>query len=774
MDIALAIFGGFGAAALAPAVVGSARRYGGYILALVPAAIFAYYLSLAPGVADGDFATASWTWIGALGVELAFRIDGLSLVFGLLISGIGTLVFIYAAGYLAGDPMLGRFYLYLAAFMAAMLGLTAADNIIALFLFWELTSVSSYLLIGYKHEDEKSRSAALQALLVTSGGGLALLAGMVLLGIAAETQSIEAINTSGDLIRDHALYLPILLLVLLGAATKSAQFPFHFWLPGAMEAPTPVSAYLHSATMVKAGVFVLARFYPSLSGTNEWTVLVSVLGGVTMLVGAYLVLNQYDLKRILAYSTISALGTLVMLLGVGGELAIKGMVTFLVAHALYKGALFMVAGSVDHETGTRDVRLLGNLSRAMPITAVVAVVGALSLGGFPPLFSFIGKEVLVEAALESEWGGQWFLIAIVLLASPFLVLAAGVVAIRPFFIAGREPPPKQPHEAPMSMWIGPALLAIASVALGLLPVLGQGWLIRPAADAIAGEPVPVSLALWHGFNLPLALSALTITVGVLAYLWRQRLRAFAMPIEERIAGAIGPNRGYEAFLSGLKTSSTWQTHKLQHGRLRRYVATTVLSMIVLVTVAALANGGFPLAFDVSEARYYEWFFGAVVLAAGVTTALARNRFFAVTALGVVGVGMAIIFLLFGAPDLAATQILVDILTVILFVLVFYHLPGPMAQGRHSAMYRDGAIALSVGATMTLLVLGVIHHERAAPLSEFFALLSSVEGYGRNVVNVILVDFRVFDTLGEIVVLAAAGIGAYALLKLRPRDGEDNE
>jgi multicomponent Na+:H+ antiporter subunit A len=773
MDIAFAIFGGFGAAALAPLVVARTGRYGGFLLALVPAAIFAFYVSLASGIADGETAFASWTWVEALGVELSFHIDGLALLFGLLISGIGTLVVVYAAGYMAGDPQLGRFYLYLLSFMGAMLGLTAADNIIALFVFWELTSVTSYLLIGYKHDYEKSRSAALQALIVTGGGGLALLAGLVLIGVAAETQSIAVINQSGDLLRDHDLYRPILILVLIGAATKSAQFPFHFWLPGAMEAPTPVSAYLHSATMVKAGVYLLARFYPSLSGTTEWTVAVSVLGGVTMLVGAYLALNQYDLKRILAYTTVSALGTLVMLLGMGGDLAIKGMATFLLAHALYKGALFMMAGSVDHETGTRDVRELGGLFRAMPITGVIAVVGCLSLAGFPPLFSFIGKEVLVDAALESEWGGQAFLVGILLLASPLLVIAAGVIAIRPFFGAPVETP-KHAHEAPMSMWAGPGLLALASVALGLAPVLGQGWLVRPAAQAIAGEPISVSLALWHGFNLPLAFSALTIALGISAFLLRGQLRAITSPVEDRVAGTVGPERGYDGFLAGLKWGAARQTHVLQHGRLRRYVATTAIATVALLAVTALANGGFPLTFDVGGVQFYEWFFGIFVVAAGVLCAVARNRFFAVTALGVVGVGVAVIFLLFGAPDLAMTQLLVDTLTVILFVLVFYHLPGPMLQARRGVLIRDAGIALAVGAVMTVLVLGVTHQERPAVVSEFFAAQAYLEAFGKNVVNVILVDFRVLDTLGEIVVLGAAALGVYALLKLRPRSSEGDE
>ena len=773
MDVALAVFGGFVAAALAPLLFRLTERYCGYILALVPAAIFAFYLSLAPGIGDGEVTSVSWTWVGALGVDLSFRIDGLALLFGLLISGIGTLVVIYAAGYMAGDPQLGRFYLYLFAFMGAMLGLTAADNIIVLFVFWELTSVTSYLLIGYKHDYETPRSAALQSLLVTAGGGLALLAGLVLLGVAADTQSIAVINQADDLVRDHDLYRPILFLLLLGAMTKSAQFPFHFWLPGAMEAPTPVSAYLHSATMVKAGVYLLARFYPSMGGTTEWIAALSVVGGLTMLIGAYLALNQYDLKRILAYTTVSALGTLVMLLGMSTDLAIKGMATFLLAHALYKGALFMMAGSVDHESGTRDVRELRGLIRVMPITGVVAVVGALSLAGFPPLFSFIGKEVLVEAALDGEWIGRSFLLAVLFLATPFLVVAAGVIAIRPFF-GPLAHTPKHAHEAPLSMWAGPALLAAASVALGLAPILGQGWLVEPAAQAIAAEPISVELALWHGFNAALAFSAVTIALGIVAYGARTYLRRATSPVEALVAGTAGPERGYQGFLTAVKKGTAFQTRIIQHGRLRRYVATMALATVAVVALAALSNGGFPLAFDVSDVQFYEWFFAGLVLAGSLLCAFARNRFFAVAALGVVGVGTAVMFLLFGAPDLALTQLLVDTLTVVLFVLVFYHLPGPMLQAHRSVLVRDGAIALALGGMMTILLLGVAHPDRAETVSEFFAARSYVDAFGRNVVNVILVDFRVLDTLGEIVVLAAAALGAFALLKLRGRRREDAE
>jgi multicomponent Na+:H+ antiporter subunit A len=394
-----AVFSSFGAALAAPWLHRVTRGATAPLLALLPASLLIYFASFAGRIAKGERVTVSYAWAPNLGVNLSFALDGLSLLFALLICGIGALVVIYAGGYLAGHHQLGRFYAFLLLFMASMLGLVLADNLLLLFVFWELTSISSFLLIGFDHEQEASRAAALQALLVTGGGGLALFAGMILLGLAGDSFELSTLLARGDMVRGDTRYLPILLLVVAGAFTKSAQVPFHFWLPGAMAAPTPVSAYLHSATMVKAGVYLLARLSPILGETATWTAIVAPVGAITMLLGGVIALYQTDLKRILAYSTISALGTLVLLLGLGTAAAITAAIVFLFAHALYKGALFMVAGALDHETGTRDVEQLGGLRRAMPVTAVVAALAAVSLAGFGPVVSFIGKELLLEAVL---------------------------------------------------------------------------------------------------------------------------------------------------------------------------------------------------------------------------------------------------------------------------------------------------------------------------------------------------------------------------------------
>ncbi|MGD9890838.1 MAG: proton-conducting transporter membrane subunit, partial [Dehalococcoidia bacterium] len=551
----VAILSVFVTAGMAPTIHRIGRGRTGWLLALLPACLAVYFASFGGRIADGDTVSLSYGWIPSLGVSLSFYLDGLSLLFALLITGIGALILIYAGGYMAGRADLGLFYAYLLLFMGSMLGLVLADNVITLFVFWELTSISSYLLIGFDHERAESRAAALQALLVTNAGGLAMLAGLILLSQVGGSPEISILRTQGEAIRADDLYLPILLLVLAGAFTKSAQFPFHFWLPGAMAAPTPVSAYLHSATMVKAGVYLLARMSPILGGTDTWTVLVTATGAVTMLVGGLVALYQTDLKRILAYSTVSALGTLVLLLGLGTSVAVTGAIVFLLAHALYKGALFMVAGSVDHEAGTRDVDRLGGLRRAMPVTSAAAALAAVSMAGFGPVFSFIGKELLNEAVLETETARVLLVLAVVL-ASALFVAVAGITGVRPF--VGVAPAlPKQAHEAPAGMWFGPALLAVLGVVLGLVPEVAERTLVIPAADAVLGAPAGLHLALWHGLNPALAVSVVSVVAGAVLYLGWPALRR-ATPW---MAAALswGPARIYTLALRSVQRFARVQT-----------------------------------------------------------------------------------------------------------------------------------------------------------------------------------------------------------------------
>ncbi|MCB9435583.1 MAG: putative monovalent cation/H+ antiporter subunit A [Anaerolineales bacterium] len=737
-----------------------------WLIALLPLALTFYFASFIPAIAGGETSTATIEWIPSLDIQLSFYIDGLSLLMALIISGIGTLIIIYGGEYLAKDERLPHFYILTLLFMSAMLGVVLARNLIALFIFWELTSITSFLLIGFKHEYEKARKAALQALLVTGSGGLALLAGLVLLGLVGGSFDIPTLFQEAKSIQKDSLYLPILVLVLAGAFTKSAQMPFHFWLPGAMEAPTPVSAYLHSATMVKAGVYLLARFTPILGGTPEWHTLVIGFGSATMLLAAYIALQQTDLKRILAFSTVSALGTLVFLLGVGTPLAIKGAVIFLVSHSLYKGGLFLVAGSIDHETGTRDVNLLGNLRQSMPFTFVGAILATGSMAGIPPLVGFIAKEVVYEATLEES--AALLLTGVAVLTNMLTVAAAVLLVIRPFINKAGELP-KSPHETPLSMWLGPILLGILGLAAGVFaPAFGANF-VEAAINGITQKPKTLHLALWHGWNTMLMLSMITVAGGVIIYIVLENL----LPLMHRLRfnDVLSPATAYQKMLDGLLKVADAQTRLLQHGYLRRYVLVIVISTAslvgyTLVTLTDLASIQFEASTSV---RVYEGLLFFLIMVAIGVGIRAKSRIAAVATLGVVGNGVALIFLFYGAPDLAMTQFAVETLTVLLFVLAVYRLPLIKEYSGKRVRIRDGLVAASFGIIMTALILMVISSALPSNLTNFFAEYSLPKGKGRNIVNVILVDFRGFDTLAEITVLAVAALGVYALLKWPTND-----
>lgn len=738
----------------------------GWFVALLPLALTFFFTGLIGQVAAGEVLTARYPWVPSLGVNLSFYIDGLSLVFALLISGIGSLVMVYAGGYLAGHPQLGRFYAYLLLFMTAMLGLVLSGNIIAMFVFWELTSLSSYLLIGFNHRQPEARASALQALLVTGGGGLALLAGLALLGQIGGSWELSNLFNQDTVIQNHPLYLPIVLLILLGAFTKSAQFPFHIWLPNAMAAPTPVSAYLHSATMVKAGVFLLARFNPVLGDTPAWQFSLSTAGAVTMLLGAYLAWQQTDLKRILAYSTISALGTLVLLLGVGTAIAVKAAVVFLIVHSLYKGALFMAAGAIDHETGTRDINQLRGLRRAMPVTFVAVTLAALSMAGALPLFvGYIGKKLIYEAALTAPSAG-WLLTGAVLLANTFTVVVAGLVAVRPFW--GRPQTTSKPvHEAPPSLWLGPLLLAGLGLLLVVLLEFVPGNLLTPflatSAMAVADQLVRVKLAAWSGINTIFWLSLATLLAGIGLYAGRNGLHRLFSPANAAVAIA-GPEDIYERALAGLQAIAAWQTRLLQHGRLRLYLLTIVLTAAGLVGYTLLTRYGLNIETGWSGVRVHEVTVTVVILLATLAAVVSNSRLATIATLGIIGYGLSLLFVFYGAPDLAMTQLAVETLTVIILALTLYHLPRFSRLSSTAGRARDALVALVVGGLISLLVLTVLAVPMQSRLTPFFAENSVTLAKGRNIVNVILVDFRALDTLGEITVLAVAAIGIYALLK----------
>jgi multicomponent Na+:H+ antiporter subunit A len=758
------VFACFLVALLAPSIHRVAGRRAGLVLAMLPGSIFVYLLTKVGSIADGEAVRSSVRWAPTLDVNLSFYLDGLSLLFGLIITGIGALIFIYGAAYMHGKARVGRFHAFLLVFMGAMLGLVLADNIITLFFFWELTSVSSFMLIGFESEKATSRRAALQALLITAGGGLALLGGFILMAIAGGSWEISTL-TASDQVRDSNLYLPVLLLVAAGAFTKSAQFPFYFWLPNAMAAPTPVSAYLHSATMVKAGVYLLARLNPVLGDTDEWFALLGIAGGITMLLGAWLAIWQSDLKRILAFSTVSALGTLVLLIGVSEPAAIKAAMVFLLGHALYKGALFMVAGTIDHETGTRDIAQLGGLKKLMPFTAIAAGLAALSMAGIPPLLGFLGKEAIYAFATETTSFAA--MLSLVALAGGVLtVIAAAMLTLRPFF--GRlRGPSAHAHEAPAAMWAAPILLAVLGVLTGLASELPSEYLFAPAASAVMAQPVVVEIEIWPGFGTVVVLSALTLIVGFAAYFGLEyaRERGFRPPAVPAIS-----DRLYDGALTGFNAMARKHTEIVQSGYLRSYVLMILVAGAAVVALPFFIRGvvSGPPSFE--GARIYE--IGAVVLVAlaALVAATAHSRLAAVASLGVVGFGTALIYALFGAPDLAMTQILIETLTVLLFVFVFYHLPVMGERSAALGRLRDASIAVAAGTFMTLLMWPVLAGTRGDTLTQYYLETAQPVAHGRNVVNTILVDFRSLDTLGEIVVLAVAAIGVVALLRLRgPQD-----
>jgi len=757
-----AVLSGFILALAAPVLQRLTRSLAGWVFALLPAGLFVYFAGFIPRIAAGESLAVRLEWVPSLGLNLAFNLDGLSLLFALLITGIGALIMVYAGGYLAGHAQLGRFYAYLSMFMASMLGVVLADNLLLLFVFWELTSISSYLLIGFEHQEAEARASALQALLVTGGGGLAMLAGFVLLGQAGTSYDLSALALEGEALRAHPLYLPALLLVLLGAFTKSAQAPFHFWLPNAMAAPTPVSAYLHSATMVKAGIYLLARLFPLLGGTEAWFYLVGGVGLATSLTGAYLALNHTQLKRILAYSTISSLGTMTMLIGMEAEGAVQSAVVYLLAHALYKGALFMIAGALYHETGAQAVDAMGGLWRKMQLLAATTGLAALSLLGFGPLLSFIGKEMLLEALLHAPRFGPVLVVSAVATAAINAAVAL-ILFLRPF-LGAFKPTPRPPHEPPLSLGLGPGLLALAGIILGLFPALIAGPVVTPAVQAILRESEPVKLALWHGLNTPLLLSVVSLLLGLLLYrLWAGW---------RRLAGSVGrlltwgPARLYSVSLDFLPWFSGRLTNLLQSGHLHNYLVIITATTVLLTGFTLLYQVGVFHAIPWPAVRFYEVILAFLMLAAALAVTRSRSRLAAVAALGVVGYGVSLIFILFGAPDLAMTQILIETVTVILLVLILYHLPGFERLSSRPARIRDAVIAVAAGGLMTALVLIASSARPSTLISDFYIENSLPLAHGRNIVNVILVDFRALDTMGEITVLSLAAIGVYSLLKLR--------
>jgi multicomponent Na+:H+ antiporter subunit A len=744
-----------------PAAAWLGRKRAGWaaLLALLPAGLALYFGLLLQGVATSGPFEASFRWAPALGLTLTFYADGLGLLFAILITAIGALIVVFSSSYFDEDPRGGRFQVTLFAFMGSMVGVVLAGNLIGTFVFWELTGFTSYLLIGFDQERAEARASATQALIITGAGGMALLAAAVLVEQAAGTMNIAALLGSGVSLQSADAYPFIAALLLLAAFTKSAQAPFHFWLPNAMTAPTPVSAYLHSATMVKAGLYLVARMTPLAGATPLWTGVVTGVGAVTMALGAWRAVAESDLKRVLAYSTVSALGLIMMLLGLGTEAAIIAALVYLAAHACYKGALFLAAGTLEHETGTRDITELGGLRRSMPVTALAALLAACSMAGIPLFLGFVGKELLYEALLGhgAVWA-QALLVAAV--AASALMGAAGLIAgLSPF--AGSPKRVMAKHRAPLMLSVPPLLLAAAGVAAGIWP-RGIETPIHLAAASVLRNVSEAHFALWHGVTPVLALSLVTLGGAAVLYWWRRDIRRRIWP------RSLGSERLYTLSLRGLDAASAWSLPALQGASLRAYVRALVMTAAFLL-MAVLAHKGLPAAPDVLAVQPHELAVALMIVGGAISAARARSIITAVLSLGVTGYGVALTFLFFGAPDLAMTQFSVETLTAIIFVLVFYHFRGFGKLSPWRVRLRDFIVAASFGGAVAVVLVFVGASATPLRLADYFAQQSWPLAHGRNIVNVILVDFRALDTLGEITVLATAALGVVAVLRIGRRE-----
>lgn len=739
------------------------RRWCALLVALPVVAALGLLAQASLPIWEGGMQQWSLDWLPSLGLNLALRLDGLALLFCVLILGIGLLVVVYAHYYLPAKDDGGRFYTLLLLFMFSMLGVVTSDNLLFLVFFWELTSLSSFLLISYKQYDSAARKGARMALTVTGMGGLALLAGVLLIGHVVGSFSLSTVLESGALVQQHALYPVILCLVLLGAFTKSAQFPFHFWLPHAMAAPTPVSAYLHSATMVKAGIFLLARFYPVLAGTDLWFYLVTAAGMATLLWGAVWALFQHDLKGLLAFSTISHLGLITLLFGLNSPLAAVAGVFHIINHATFKAGLFMAAGIIDQQTGTRDMRRINGLWKYMPYTAVLAMVASAAMAGVPLLNGFLSKEMFFTETLQSDQLGalSWLLPLGATLGGVFSV-AYSARFIHDVFFNG-EPvnlPKFPPQEPPRYMKIPVEILVALCVAVGVFPAITVAALLAVAATATLGGTLPeYHLAVWHGLNIPLLMSVIALVGGIAVYACRRGLFAWYARLPE-----IDAKRVFEGRIQAVVRLAAGVTRRLQTGSLQGYLA-WVLALVAAVLVWQLPN----LASFTGE-RAMLPVDGVSVLcalmliaAALLTTVLHRQRMMAIICLSVVGLIVSLIFVRFSAPDLALTQLSVEVVSVLLLMLAMYFLPArAKADSNSLRVGRDAVLAVLIGTGVAVAALLVMTTE-IATISPFFLENSVPGGGGTNVVNVILVDFRGFDTFGEITVLGIAALGIYALL-----------
>lgn len=732
--------------------------------AILPLAALALMLSHLPILLDGGIVSQQLSWIPLLGLDLALRVDGLTLLFGLLILGIGSLIIIYAGYYLASSENDGRFFSYMMLFMTAMLGIVMADNLLLLWLFWELTSIASFLLIGFWGHRSDARRGARMALTVTAAGGLALLAGILLIGHEVGSFALPDVLAAGDQLRQASTYPIIMALVLLGAFTKSAQFPFHFWLPHAMAAPTPVSAYLHSSTMVKAGIFLLARLHPALGDTSLWAVSLTLAGLATLVYGAWFALLERDLKGILAFSTVSHLGLIVLLLGLDTPLAIVAALFHILNHALFKATLFMSAGIIDHETGTRDIRRLGALWSLMPITGTLTLMAGAAMAGFPPFNGFLSKEMLLTKALATElFGGLGSVIPLLVLVGATLSVAYSLRLVYCVFFAPNVNPSEEvtiPHDPPRGMYLPGLILACLCLLVGLFPMTLAAPLVRTASMAVQGDNAPLFVfALWHGINLPLLMSVVAILGGIIL-LWRhQNISTLASLLPAPDASAL-----FEKAVTRLIKAALWLTLRLENGSLQRYQALLLLTALGMTALGLSQLESLAGGVDMQPVDGLTLLGAGVMMIGAIGSALShRWRLVSLLMLSMVGLTVSLTFIRFSAPDLAMTQLSVEVVSMILLILALFFLPQrPPRWVSSQRIVRDVVLAGSLGLVVAGLNYALLTRETLS-ISDYFLANSVPGGGGTNVVNVILVDFRGFDTLGEITVLTLAGLATYKLL-----------
>ncbi|QTN94891.1 Na+/H+ antiporter subunit A [Bacillus sp. LJBV19] len=769
----------------------------GWFVLIVPVVLFVYFISKLHVTMAGETVRYAAEWIPSLGINYTVYIDGLGLLFALLITGIGSLVTLYSIFYLSKDKeKLGPFYVYLLMFMGAMLGVVLVDNVIVLYMFWELTSLSSFLLIGYWHKRKKSRYGAEKSLLITVGGGLCMLGGFILLYLMTDSFSIREMVNQVHIIAGHPFFIPAMVLLLLGAFTKSAQFPFYIWLPDAMEAPTPVSAYLHSATMVKAGIYVIARFSPVFAFSPVWFWTVASVGLITMVWASFNAIKQTDLKAILAFSTVSQLGMIVSMLGAGAAAlhyqhseyftaAVTAAVFHLINHATFKGSLFMAVGIIDHETGTRDIRRLGGLMALMPVTFTVSLIGTFSMAGLPPFNGFLSKEMFFTSMLRiahadifslDTWGVLFPVLAWI--GSVFTFIYSMKLFFRTFSGA-RKPDQleKTPHEAPLGMLISPVILAACAVSLFFAPNVLSYSLIEPAMNSIypalltGGDTFHVHISQWHGVTAEVMMTLGIIIVGTIGYVTLSKW--------ERLYGLFPKkltlNKLYDAVTGSMEKRSYQLTSSYMTGFLRDYLLYIFAAFIILIGTAFVMKGGFSMtAKGMAEIGLYEIVLSLVMVSATIATVFAKSRLTAIISLGVVGYTLALFFVIFRAPDLALTQLVIETISVALFLLCFYHLP-KMRRKKKTRTFRmtNFIISLGVGVIVTMLGIASSSEKTKDSISSFFTAYSHKLGGGNNIVNVILVDFRGFDTMFEITVLSIAALGIYGMIRTKVKEeGEE--